>query len=106
MLRFNVSVVNIEENGSTNNSNESIPYVLPPGIKRDLDNTSPIIREQNEQSLLLSVKDLKDRDARAVYKNLGTDLINYKRLKMFFHAQEFETPLNDDELTAFVRLGN
>lgn len=103
--KFNVSVVNIEENGSTNSSDESIPYVLPPGIKRDLDNTSPIIREQNEQSLLLSVRNLKDRDARAVYKNLATDLINYKRFKMFFHAQEFETPLNDDELTAFVRLG-
>jgi cell surface protein SprA len=103
--KFNVSVVNIEENGSTTGSDESIPYVLPPGIKRDLDNTSPIIREQNEQSLLLSLRNLKDRDARAVYKNLGTDLINYKRLKMFFHAQEFEAPLNDDELTAFVRLG-
>jgi cell surface protein SprA len=103
--RFNVSVVNIEENGSTSNSDESIPYVLPPGIRRDLDNTSPIVRQQNEQSLLLSVRDLKDRDARAVYKNLGTDLINYKRLKMFFHAQEFDAPLNDDELTAFVRLG-
>jgi cell surface protein SprA len=102
---FNVSVINIEENGSTNNSNERIPYVLPPGIKRDLDNTSPIIREQNEQSLLLSVKNLKDRDARAVFKNLVTDLINYKRLKMFFHAEEFQGPLNDDELTAFVRLG-
>jgi len=103
--RFNVSVVNIEENGSTGNQDQSIPYVLPPGIRRDLDNTSPIIREQNEQSLLLSVVDLKDRDARAVYKNMTTDLINYKRLKMFFHAQEFDTPLNDDELTAFVRLG-
>jgi cell surface protein SprA len=103
--RFNVSVVNIEENGSTDDSNNNIPYVLPPGINRDLDNTSPIVREQNEQSLLLSVRDLKDRDARAVYKNIATDLINYKRLKMFFHAQEFESPLDDDELTAFVRLG-
>jgi cell surface protein SprA len=103
--RFNVSVVNIEENGSSNSSDERIPYVLPPGIRRDLDNTSPIIREQNEQSLALAIRDLKDRDARAVYKNVPTDLINYKRLQMFLHAEEFDGPLDDDELTAFVRLG-
>ena len=101
--KFNVSVVNIEENGTA--SDGKIPYVLPPGIKRDFDNTSPIIRQQNEQSLLLSVKGLKDRDARAVYKNLTTDLINYKRLKMFFHAEENEGELNDDDVTAFVRFG-
>lgn len=100
---FNVSVVNIEENGGREDG--KIPYVLPPGIKRDYDNTSPILRQQNEQSLLLSVKDLKDRDARAVYKNLVTDLINYKRFKMFFHAEEHGEELNDDDLTAFVRLG-
>ncbi|MCG8308654.1 MAG: cell surface protein SprA [Cytophagales bacterium] len=103
--KFNVSVVNIEENGSSGTNNDKIPYVLPPGIKRDFDNTSPIVRQVNEQSLLLTVQDLKDRDARAVYKNMTTDLINYKRLKMFFHAQENGAELEDDEVTAFVRLG-
>ena len=103
--QFNVSVVNIEENGSTADATDRIPYVLPPGIKRDLDNTSPVIREQNEQSMVLSIKNLKDRDARAVYKNSTTDLINYKRLKMFIHAEENGSDLNDDELTAFIRLG-
>lgn len=102
--KFNVSVVNIEENGAK--SDDKIHYTLPPGIERDYDNTSPILREQNEQSLLLTVEGLKDRDARAVYKNLTTDLINYKRLKMFFHAEEKDgIELNDDEVTAFVRLG-
>ncbi|MCK5206402.1 MAG: cell surface protein SprA, partial [Cyclobacteriaceae bacterium] len=101
--KFNVSVVNIEENGTA--SDDKIPYVLPPGIERDYDNTSPILRQQNEQSLLLTVKGLKDRDARAVFKNLTTDLINYKRLKMFFHAEENEAELNDDDVTAFVRFG-
>ncbi len=102
--KFNVSVINIEENGTQSDGN--IPYVLPPGIKRDFDNTSPILRQQNEQSLLLTVNDLKDRDARAVYKNLSTDLINYKRLKMFFHAEERNgIELNDDDVTAFVRFG-
>ena len=103
--KFNVSVVNIEENGSSGTNDEKIPYVLPPGIKRDFDNTSPIVRQVNEQSLLLTVQGLKDRDARAVYKNMTTDLINYKRLKMFFHAQENGADLNDDDVTAFIRLG-
>lgn len=101
--KFNVSVINIEENGAE--TSDKIPYVLPPGIKRDYDNTSPIVRQQNEQSLLLTVTNLKDRDARAVFKNQTTDLINYKRLKMFFHAEENNAELADDELTAFVRLG-
>ncbi len=101
--KFNVSVINIEENGAQTEGR--IPYILPPGIERDYDNTSPIIRQQNEQSLLLTVQNLKDRDARAVYKNLTTDLINYKRLKMFFHAEENIAELQDDDVTAFVRLG-
>ena len=100
---FHVSVVNYEENG--NPTDGKIPYVLPPGITRDYDNTSPIVRRQNEQSLLLTVDGLKDRDARAVYKNMTTDLINYKRLRMFFHAQEKDAELEDDAVTAFVRLG-
>jgi cell surface protein SprA len=101
--RFDVSVVNIEDNGAV--SGDKIPYVLPPGIQRDVDNTSPIVRFQNEQSMKLCVTDLKDRDARAVFKNIATDLINYGRLKMFFHAQENGGELNDDDVTAFLRLG-
>lgn len=101
--KFDVSVVNIEENGSS--AGGKIPYVLPPGIKRDFDNTSPVLRQNNEQSLKLCVTDLKDRDARAVFKNLATDLINYGKLKMFFHAEENGEVLDDDDLTAFVRLG-
>ncbi len=100
---FDVSVVNIEENGSA--SDGKIPYVLPPGIERDYDNTSPILRRTNEQSIKLSVKDLKDRDARAVFKNFNSDLITYGKFKMFFHAEENGAPVQDDEVTAFVRLG-
>ncbi len=100
---FDVSVVNIEENGSA--AGGKIPYVLPPGIQRDYDNTSPILRRKNEQSLRLCVSGLKDRDARAVFKNLVFNLINYGKLKMFFHAEENDEPLSDDELTAFIRLG-
>ncbi len=98
---FLVSVVNIEENST--GSNRSSPYAIPPGINRDRDNTSPIFRRINEQSLQLCVDDLNDRDARAVYKNVDFDLINYGRLQMFLHA---EGPnLRDDEVTGFLRLG-
>ncbi len=98
---FLVSVVNIEENSS--GSDRSSPYEIPPGINRDRDNTSPIFRRINEQSLQVCVDDLADRDARAVFKNVDFDLINYGRLQMFLHA---EGPnLQDDEVTGFLRLG-
>ena len=98
---FLVSVVNIEENSS--GSERSAPYVIPPGINRDRDNTSAIFRRINEQSLQICVDDLDDRDARAVYKNVDLDLINYGRLQMFFHAEGAN--LRDDEVTGFLRLG-
>src|SRR5690606_2775454 len=41
-----VGVVNIEENGQ--GSETQSPYVLPPGIERDRDNTSTVERELNE----------------------------------------------------------
>ena len=46
---FDVSVVNIEENGER----WPVPYVLPPGIEQELDNTTTYVRRQNEQSLVL-----------------------------------------------------
>ncbi len=99
---FVVSVVNIEENGQS--TENTIPYRIPPGINRDFDQTSPIERQLNEQSLQLCVNDLKDGDAKAVYKNINLDLVNYGRIKMFLHAQSNNA--NDDELTGFIRLGN
>ncbi len=98
---FFVSVVNIEENGSP--SEGKTPYVLPPGIERDIDNTSPIYRENNEQSLVLCADDLQDGDARAAFKNISLDLVNYGRLKMFLHAESPDT--FNDTLTAFIRMG-
>ena len=79
-----VDVVNIEQNAQ--GSETSSPYVLPPGIQRDRDNTSAIERRLNEQSLRLCVEDLAPKDARAVFKNTNLDLVQYERIKMFFHA--------------------
>ncbi|MEJ7647263.1 MAG: cell surface protein SprA [Chryseolinea sp.] len=98
---FTVTVVNLEENaaGAPNKS----PYVIPPGVVRDRDNTSSVPRQLNEQSVQVCVDGLQDGDARAIYKNFGGDLFNYGRVKMFFHANSEDA--KDDELTAFLRLG-
>ncbi len=96
-----VDVVSIEEN-SQGSATQS-PYVLPPGIIRDRDNTSTVERRLNEQSLRVCVEDLQPRDARAVFKNVTLDLVQFERIKMFLHADS-EDAL-DGEITAFLRLG-
>jgi cell surface protein SprA len=98
---FDVSAVNIEENGNRS----PIKYVLPPGIVQELDNTTTTQRQQNEQSLVLKVCDLKDGDSRATYKTSDLDLRTYKRIKMFVHAEGEADDLNDGGLSCFLRLG-
>lgn len=100
---FNVGAVNIEENGKR----EPINYKLPPGIERQLDPSQTIQRQLNEQSLTLEVCGLEDGDARAAYKNVQFDVRTYKKLKLFVHAEEVSkaNPLDDKDLTLFVRLG-
>ena len=104
---FEVGSVSIEEN----ENRQPIPYVLPPGLEREqLNNNNNIIRE-NEQSLSLRVCGLEQNDARAVYKNFNVDMRQYKNLEMFIHAESIidntnTTELQDDQLVAFIRLGN
>lgn len=70
---FTLSVVNIEENAAPDPSGRKSPYVVPPGIIRDRDNTSAVPRQLNEQSMQLCVDNLMDGDARAAYKNVEMD---------------------------------
>ena len=101
---FLISVVNIEENST--NTTGGVRYVLPPGLDRDIDNTTTQNRRINEQSLQVCVENLDDKDARAVYKNVSYDLINYGRMKMFFHAESYNNDMVlDNEVTTFMRLG-
>ena len=101
---FTVTVVNIEENSV--GDDQTSPYTVPPGLDRDRDNTTFLNRRNNEQSLQICVEDLEDKDARAVYKNVSYDLIQYGRLKMFFHAEAYRNDMVlDDEVTAFLRFG-
>lgn len=99
---FTVSVVNLEENGQAEPNSPMSPYRIPPGVVRDRDNTSAISRQLNEQAVQICVDDLQDGDARAIFKNVGLDLFNYGRIKMFLHAN---SESNDDDLHAFLRLG-
>ena len=96
-----VDVVSIEEN-SQGSATES-PYVLTPGINRDRDNTSTVERRLNEQSLRVCVEDLGAKDARAVFKNVTLDLVQFERIKMFIHADSEDAM--DGEINAFLRLG-
>ena len=103
---FDVSAVNIEENGNRS----PINYVLPPGIEQEVDNTTTSLRQKNEQSLVLKVCDLQDGDSRAAYKTADIDVRAYKRIKMFVHAEGKgkEGDINalyDGDLSCFIRLG-
>lgn len=99
--KFNVSVVNIEENGDPEAG--VTPYVLAPGIIRDVDVTNVNQRRINEQSMRLCVEDLKNRDARAVFRNYRLDFLSYKRVRAYIHAESNNA--QNGEVTAFIRLG-
>ena len=100
---FDVTAVNIEENGSK----KPVNYVLPNGVTRQIDPMNPQLRELNEQSMVLGVCGLQDGDARAAYKNIQLDFRQYKKIQMFIHAeaQEGET-VHDGDVTVFIRLGS
>jgi cell surface protein SprA len=102
---FNVTAVNIIENSRR----EPVSYVLPPDIQREvtLGQSQTVNVRQNEQSLATTVCNLKDGDARAVFKNLGLDLRVYEELKMWVHAEDLvgQVPMDTGEVTAFIRIG-
>ncbi len=109
--KFKVGVVSIEENGCSDDGQNcnvkdgKTPYVVPPGFIRDQDVTQQQFNIQfNEQSISLGVTNLRDGDSRAVFKNTRVDMLNYKRLRLFIHAEND----NDDEKEvggAFIRIG-
>ncbi len=100
---FEITSVNIEENASR----DPVNYILPPGIDRVIDPSQPQIAQLNEQSMVFKIRDLPDGDARVAYKNMSMDLRQYKKLKMFIHAEALiGEMLNDHDITAFIRLGS
>ncbi|RZL17499.1 MAG: cell surface protein SprA, partial [Pedobacter sp.] len=100
---IDVATVNIEENGRRS----PIPYVLPPGIERERDfsNYRGDTR-QNEQSLAVTITNLRDGYGRAAFKTGFNDLRSYKRLEMYIHLEALpESTLQDNDLQAFIRIG-
>lgn len=95
---FSIGVVSQIENNN---------YNSPPGVQQEeLYSNNTVIR-QNEQSLVVNVCDLESEDARAVNKNINVDMRQFKRLRMFIHAEEGEiSGVGDNELIGFIRLGN
>jgi len=125
---FDVVALNIQENGERS----PIKYVSPPGVQREqLYNNNAVIN-QNEQSLSLRVyatdgstsdtKGLEPGDARAVFKSVNVDMRQYKKIRMFLHAEPLPAnngggnpPANplpevnallDGEMKGFLRFGN
>lgn len=110
---FDVVGVNLQDN-----SNRSpIRYVMPPGVQREQLYNNNTVLNQNEQSLALRVYDKNDigstvfglepGDARAAFKNVSVDMRQYKKLKMFLHAEALpKQTLADGQLSGFIRFGN
>lgn len=101
---FEMSAVNIEENSSRT----PVPYCIPPGVQQEVYTGLTTTVKQNEQALQMSVKNLVDGDARAVYKTTEFDFRYYKKLKMFVHAESmnFSEDVRDYEVSAFIRFGS
>lgn len=118
---FDVQTVNIQENGDRS----PIKYVTPPGVQREQLYQNNTLINQNEQSLSMRISSvdgsytggLEPHDSRAVFKQVNVDMRQYKRLKMFLHAESLPllsaeypngetSPLQDDQMVAFIRFGN
>lgn len=94
-----IATVNIEENGKRT----PIPYVVPPGIEREQDfsNYRGDTR-QNEQSLSVNIRSLRDGYGRAAFKTAVNDFRSYKRLEMYIHLEALgNSPINDNDVSAF-----
>ena len=98
---FDVNAVNVEENGSRLPFN----YVLPIGIEREQSLGAFPNALQNEQSLSMNVCNLKDGDARGVFKNIKLDFRVYEKIQMHVHA-EVPEPIEDGTMSVFMRMGS
>lgn len=99
-----ISAVNLEEN-----STSRPPYVLPPGIRREILGNTTGTQMQNESSLKLEIRDLNNKDPRGIYKNIHLDMRRYKKMKMFVHAENPQSPSDnslDEKAKLFIRIGS
>ncbi|MBU1370588.1 MAG: cell surface protein SprA, partial [Bacteroidetes bacterium] len=102
--KFDISAVNVEENGRR----DPIPYVIPPGIDQEINFGTTSLVRLNEQSMQMTIDQLMDGDARAAFKTTDFDFRQYKKLRMYVHAEKLyeDKELNYGDMTVFVRLGS
>lgn len=101
---FFVGSVNLEENASG-----TPPYVLPPGIDRQVLSGNAGAQRQNEASLYLKMNRLAKKEARAVVKNTNLDMRRYEKLELFVHAEDLRQLHNtqlDSDAKFFIRFGS
>ncbi len=104
LTSFDIASVNIEEN----KGRDPVNYNLPPDIEREINVGTTNLTQLNEQSMVLKVCDLLDGDARGAFKTTDFDFRQYKKLKMYVHAEkvrELDQPEKGD-ITVFVRIGS
>ena len=100
--QFDISAVNVEENGSR----KPVNYVVPPGVTRAIDPSNPQLIQLNEQAMVLKANDLQPGDARGAYKTMQVDMRRYKNLKLDVHAESVAaSSLRNNDLYLFVRIG-
>lgn len=101
---FYVGSVNLEENGLG-----TPPYVLPPGIDRQVLSGNAGSQRQNEASLYLKALNLGN-DAKGVVKNTFLDMRRYKKLELFVHAEDIKAGSASNALDPntkfFIRFGS
>ncbi len=100
---FDVGSVNLEENGLN-----QPPYVLPPGIVRQVLSGNAGAQRQNEASLYMKALGLQN-EARGVFKNTALDMRRYKKLELFVHAEDLRNPVSselDPDAKFFIRFGS
>jgi cell surface protein SprA len=99
---LDISAVSIEENAGRSPVN----YVLPPGVSRIIDNTSNQQYQRNEQSMMLTLKNLAKGDARAAYRIMNYDMRTFRRLQMHVHGEAIRSgAVGDGDVSLFVRIG-
>ncbi|MFC7774425.1 cell surface protein SprA [Flavobacterium sp. GCM10027622] len=109
---FDVIGVNLEEN----TERHPIRYVTPPGVQREQMNNNNTVINQNEQSLsvriydkdnpLMGIKGLEGGDLRGAFKNVNVDMRQYKKLKMFIHAEALSSDVVNNDVAVLNRLAD
>lgn len=101
---LDVGSVNLEENGLN-----QPPYVLPPGIDRQVLSGNAGTQRQNEASLYLKASPLERNSSRGVFKNVSLDMRRYKKLELFVHAEDLRdvnSSSYDPDAKFFIRFGS